>query len=748
MTTLTFDQLVAIPNAITDSRTPADYPETVFFAIRTSSDDGHKYLSEMYDKGIRAFVVSDATPLANKADAHIFISQNPRETLLQAATARRHLIPYPIVAITGSRGKTVVKEQINALLVGEKKVARSPRSWNSHIGVPLSLWHLDPKADIGIIEAGVSHQGEMSALAQAINPTIGVFTSLTDEHDEGFTSLEQKCREKALLFQSCSTIFYNNNNEVVDRVIKQLYGDRKLIGISGDNTSLSGRVAAYILGHDVSTAHIQPLSGRIDITPTPEGASVAFDYYATDNDGVATALDYLRRRTDPSRDIVAILGARVEDSILKRAGVTRVVSVGPGNGPDHYSDVHSLASALTTGDFRDATIYINGPEKSAYAALRDQLCSLRHITRLTVNLEALTHNFKQYRSMLPSHTGTIAMIKADAYGCGAIEVARTLQAAGADAFAVAVVDEGIALREAHVTRPILVLDPWCTNPHAIVSAGLQPTLISPDPTIPAALNDCVPEGQTLNVHVKLDTGMHRLGLEPNQIKAFCEMIDRFPKLKVASTFSHLSTADCLNENQYTLGQLSLFNNMSGKLEHHLGYGIKRHILNTAGTRRFGNTDHAHDLVRLGIGLYGIDPLAGTEFTTPLLTVASLTTTIIAITEYDAGATVGYGRHGVLTRHSRIATLPIGYADGLNRRLSRGAASFEVAGVMCPTVGNICMDLCMIDVTDCPEARVGSSVEIFGPQAPIQRLADTLGTIPYEVLTWVSPRVKRVYQSSI
>lgn len=746
--TLTFDRLTSIPHAITDSRTPADYHETVFFALRTPAGDGHRYIAEMYEKGIRSFVVAEDAHIPSMPDADIYVSDDTRRTLLEAATVRRQRLRCPVVAITGSRGKTIVKEQINALLAPHIKVTRSPRSWNSSIGVPLSMWNLDTDADVAILEAGISHHGEMAPLAAAIAPEIGVFTSLTDEHSDGFESDEAKCIEKISLFASCHTIIYNCDNQVVDKIIRRTYGDRKLIPVKGSNIDLSIAVARLLYpGIDQSTLSLRQLSARIDIAPTPQGASVAFDSYATDNDGVAAALDYLRRRQAPGHDIVAILGAPIDSRILTHARVRRVISIGWGSGPDSYPDVDSFASTLTSSDFIDDTIYINGPDKKSFSALRDQLCSLRHITRLGVNLEALTSNFKYYRSLLPDSTGTIAMIKADAYGCGAVEVARTLQAAGADAFAVAVVDEGISLRQAMITRPIIVLDPWCTNPRAIVSSGLEPTLISADPDIARALNDCVPDGQTLFIHVKLDTGMHRLGLEPADLEAFSNMIARYPRLRVRSMFSHLSTADCIDQDEYTHSQLKLFDDMTERLSRLLGYKPARHILNTPGTRRLHESQYTYDFVRLGIGLYGIDTLEATRWRSPLQVVASLTTTVIAITRYPAGATIGYGRRGVLDRPSLIATLPIGYADGLNRRLSCGAASFIIDGVACPTVGNICMDLCMIDVTDCPSAHVGSSVEIFGPTAPIQKLADTLGTIPYEVLTWVSPRVKRVYHSS-
>lgn len=748
MIALTFDRLVDIPHVITDSRTPSLWNDSVFFAMRTRRGDGHLYLKTLYDRGVRNFVVSEPGELSACADARVLITENPVDVLLKAAGARRRRLKCPVIAITGSRGKTMVKEHVNLLLSPHMRVTRSPRSWNSHIGVPMSLWRLDPDADIAIVEAGVSTMGEMASIAESINPEIGVFTSLTGEHDSGFHSLEQKCREKARLFSGCHTIIYNADTPLISDVLTEMYSDRRLVGVHGDDTEISYVVAETMLGRKLERVPLPDLSARIDITATPEGASVAYDWYATDDDGVGFALDYLRRRTADEREIVAILGAPVDPEVLDMAGVERVVTIGWGGGADSYPDVQTLIATLTSVDFRDATVYINGPDKATYSRLRDHLCSLRHITRLNVNLEALTDNFKYYRSLLPDGVGTVAMIKADAYGFGSVEVARTLQAAGVDAFAVAVVDEGITLRQAHVTRPIIVLDPWCTNPHAIVAADLEPTLISVDPAIPATLNDSVPDGKVLNVHVKLDTGMHRLGLEPDALEEFARMISRYPRLRVKSVFSHLATADCLDQDDYTLEQIKLFDAMADRLEDRLGYKPMRHLLNTAGTRRFAAASgHRYDMVRLGIGLYGVDPLEDSSFASPLQTVGALTTTIIAVTEYKAGQTVGYGRHGVLKRDSRIATLPIGYADGLNRHLGCGKVSFGVDGTECPTVGNICMDLCMIDVTECSTARVGSRVVIFDHQLPIERIARALDTIPYEVLTWISPRVKRVYHSS-
>ncbi len=763
-----------IGTILTDSRSLIVRPSgCIFFALSTASRDGHAYIYDLYRKGVRSFVVS-RTPkgITSMQDANIIYAHDVSQALVSVATYVRQQISCPVIGITGSRGKTIVKEMINAALAHHHKVTRSPRSWNSQIGVPKSLCLLDDSTDIAIIEAGISQKGEMSALASMIRPTIGVFTALTDEHAEGFDSIRQKASEKASLFIGCSAVFYPKNQTLIEDALRDVLQPTSLRPIDGGNNEIAKAVALYldpnanVECNDTNSS----ISARIDITEADETTSVAYDNYTCDLYGIETALDYVCRRISSERHIVAFISdlicnererektyQHLHDTLIA-AGVTTLYADGTEIAQfiGDFNDIkvvaadttQNLAQKLIDSPHHNTTYYINTTDKKSSAILRDRLCALRHITRLNIDLEALVSNYKYYKSQIPADVRMVAMIKASAYGCGAVEVARTLQASGIDYFAVAVVDEGAALRKAGVDTPVIILDPWCTDPRAIVANKLEPTLIAPNIELFHALDNAAAEAgvDIINVHVKLDTGMHRLGLSQDQLEPFASLLKQFQRFNVVSMFSHLATADCLDQDAYTRMQLENFDRMSDELETLLNNGspnprhIYRHILNTAGITRYGQTDH-HDMVRLGIGLYGISPLDNDDNLKP---VATLTTTVIAVTPHPTGATIGYGRRGVLTRPSLIATLPIGYADGLNRHLSCGNASFLINGVLCPTVGNICMDLCMVDVTDCPNCKVGTSVEIFGTHLPIQRLSDALDTIPYEVLTSVSPRVKRIY----
>ena len=733
---------VSVP--LTDSRSLYDPDASVFFALRTASGDGHNYIPQLYAAGVRVFVVDESYSGTRYADAAFLVVDDVMAVLRSYACGRRRRFTGQVVGITGSRGKTIVKEMLYAAMAPLANVVRSPRSFNSQTGVPLSAWEITDDTQVAIFEAGISRMGEMQTLADIIQPTVGIFTSLTGEHDDGFASPAGKAREKALLFASCHTVFYNGENRIIEQTLRAMYPDKCLIPAFG-NDDMVRKAAAALLGMS-ETRNIEvpvPVNSRIDIADTDAGASIAFDHFTCDLSGIITGLDTVRRRTVRNRRLVAVLGeplcnpeemdavnARLQH-VLQLFGVTRVISE------------NEMSSAVIPSD---ANVYINVTSKAAGRALYSSLTTRRNVTRLEINLDAVAANFRAYRSLLPKQTRLIGMIKAFGYGCGDIEVGRTLQDIGAAKVAVAVVDEGVALRRAGISIPIMVLDPWCENMRAIFANHLEPTIIDGSEDMLAMLEEYADaEGVSdINVHLKLDTGMHRVGLHEDDIMPFVECLKRHPRIHIASVFSHLATADCLDKDNYTNGQLALFRRMTDSLCNALGHSIPRHILNTAGITRYAK-DHIYEFARLGIGLYGILPDPSLrDVTPPLTTVAKLVTRIIAVSEYPAGATVGYGCRGVLTRPSVIATIPVGYADGIDRHLGNGNAHFLVEGTMCPTVGNICMDLCMIDVTDAPLAAVGSEVQIFGPEAPIQRISDVLGTIPYEVIARISPRVQRLY----
>ncbi|MCI5977807.1 MAG: alanine racemase [Bacteroidales bacterium] len=768
---------------LTDSRSLFDPEATVFFALRTAvGRDGHSFIPELYAAGVRVFVVDKEFTAAGAYPQAAFLTvDSPMRALRQSAAALRTAFHGKVVGITGSRGKTIVKEMLYAYASAAMRVCRSPRSYNSQIGLPLSLWQLTPEAQMGVFEVGVSRKGEMEALAQILRPEVGIFTALTDEHSAGFASDREKCREKARLFRDCRTIVYDGSNPVIESVLQEMYPGKELIPC--DSYAAMVRAVAGDLGVEMPA----PVKSRIDFTDTDAGTTLALDHFTCDVSGLTTALDALRRRNrdrpghvsahhaaEAAQRLTVVLGDLVCNSADKDAeyarlgrvltffGVSRLITAGPEIAlrAMEYAEMPFEVSALTD-DLQaqvpvNSSLYINMTDKAAAKELYYGLATRRNVTRMEVNLDALAANWDVYRSLVPPETRLIGMIKADGYGCGDLEVARTIQGLGAAMVAVAVVDEGVALRRGGVTIPILVLDPWCENMRAIFANNLQPTIIDGSEEMLNLLEqNATAEGvHDIYVHLKFDTGMHRVGLHIDDIDGFVERLSRHPRIHIASVFSHLATADCLDKDSYTDGQLELFHTMTDRLISGLGYPVKRHILNTAGITRYAHK-HVYEMARLGIGLYGILPDESLAPMTPRLSpVARLVTRVIALNRYPAGTTVGYGCRGVLTRPSVIATIPVGYADGIDRHLGRGAASFLVGGVPCPTVGNICMDLCMIDVTDAVAAaeadsaatpvEIGTEVEIFGPNAPIERLATILDTIAYEVLARISPRVRRLY----
>lgn len=758
------DGVVNIP--LTDSRSVIFPGQTVFFALRTASNDGHRYLRDLYRAGVRNFVVEELPETLWDADANFVVTGSVIDALQKSAVEIRSRVSCQVVGITGSRGKTVVKELLARAVAPEHRVVKSPRSWNSQIGVPQSVWRLDGDTTLGIFEAGISRPGEMEQLERIIRPTIGVFTSLTDEHERGFSSIMEKCGQKARLFVNCSAIVYPEGNRLIETALKLTCPGARLIGARGGNKGLVAGVMR-LLGYDDDTierrlGELCEASTRIDINDGLENNIIAFDHFTNDIDGIATAIDAVSRRLTPGKPLVIVIGDLqygAEGPVKAYAGLERLllarnvdgfVGVGPEisryarnfsqllkksftDGPDHFN------RRFNEYNFVGAAVLIKGAPGHGFEKIKQWLEYNRHETSLEVNLDSLIHNFNYYRSLIKPGTGLVAMVKADAYGAGAVEVAKTLQGQGADYLAVAVVEEGMKLREAGIKMPVMVLNPISSNRYAMFEKHLEPTVFSTQEL--QLLAGFAPAGtQGYPIHIKLDTGMHRFGFTEDELPRLVEELSKYPEFKVASIFSHLSTADCLDQDDYTRLQLETFERMSAYIINHLSYKVKRHILNTAGIMRYPG--YQYDMVRLGIGLYGVSPCEAIEHS-HLRPVSRLVTSISAIHTRMPGDTVGYGRRGVIERPSQIATLPIGYADGIDRHLGNGRASFVINGVRCPTVGNICMDICMIDVTDVGNPY-GAEVEVFGNEMPVTEVACVLDTIPYEVLTSVSPRVRRTY----
>lgn len=798
-----------IRTLLTDSRELEDPEGTLFFAIRTKGNDGHRYIGDLYRRGVRSFVVERVPEEFRDATDVNFIVVDDVVGALQKLTARDASFQGTLLAITGSRGKTTLKEWIFQLMEPLADVSRSPRSFNSQIGVPLSMWGLSESAALGIVEAGISRTGEMQALADVIRPDVVIITNVSDPHSEGFADDAEKAREKCLLAsrQETGTVIYCRDYKLISDALDQtapgkqqftwsytdpeadvyiVKGETKdgLIHLTyrykGEEHELEAPLTSdadfenaanaltFMLYSGVDAQEIarnfkdlHKLGTRLNVSDGVNGCILIHDQYTSDFSSLRPALHFARRRQTPGSGLTLILSDlhhetsdtdtlyRQVSRLVKSAGVSRFVGIGPklaahrelfGDNAECYESLAQFTASRSGSDFNNETILLKGSPEAGFEEIEEMLEARRHETVLEVNLDAIVSNFNQFRRHLQKGTGIVCMVKASGYGAGSYEIAKTLQDAGAAYLAVAVLDEGVELRDKGITMPVMVMNPRVANYKSMFANRLEPEIYSF-----GMLEDVIREARKNGVsgypiHIKLDTGMHRMGFIGDELPELMRRLEGVEEVKVRSVFTHLCVADCPDQEEYTQLQLKRYAEWSQYIVDHTDGRVLRHVLNTAGILRY--PEHHYDMARLGIGLYGVMPLEMPE-EKPLAVVSTLRTVICAIHEWKAGETVGYGRWGVLKRDSRIATIAIGYADGMNRHFGRGAVNVIVNGKEAPTVGNICMDACMIDVTDI-DCKVGDAVEIFGRQAPVERLADVLDTIPYEILTSVSPRVKRVY----
>ena len=735
-----------------DSRSVFDPENTVFAALRTDVGDGHRYIADLYDKGVRAFIV-EKIPDGNFDDADFLVTPAVLRTLREIAH-KRLSANYRGVIITGSEGKTTLKELLYRAMRKTDNVARSPRSWNSSIGLPLAIWDMTHTGAGGTLltEAGIDGAGQGAVIADVLTPshTIAAITPITSEHDEAFASHQDKILEKINVIRNTNTVIYDNSDPLLGELLSREMPHAKLLPVSqGSHPSVYHALADKVLDELGFSADSRenidslPLTvKRREIVEGSYGNTIFTDSFTADFRSLIDSLDFMRRHASPLRPKILFLGRMLDDNkhsdteIAQTAGlfgIERVERISP----QLLSDIHSGK------EYHDMQILLFGEHDELFDKVSGALESAGHETTLEIDLDAMAHNYNYYRSIVPSGTGIVAMVKADAYGMGSIETGKTMQALGAAYLAVAVIEEGIALREAGVTMPILVLNPVTNRYPALFAHRLEPAVFSTD-----ELDTLIAEARAYGVteypvHLKLDTGMHRVGFLDTQLDEIPPRLARTNAVKVASVFSHLATADCLDKDAYTAHQIKAFKHMTTRLRQSLGYDFKRHILNTAGMMRFADCGD-YEMGRLGIGLYGISPYQGPE-SAKLRPVAAFRSHIISIKHWPLDTPIGYAcKDHTCEDDAIIATVPVGYADGVFRRLGNGRTSFIVNGVECPTVGNICMDLCMIDVTNAPGVKVGDTVEIFGPNTPVQRLASIMGTIPYEILTSVSRRVKRVY----
>ena len=796
---------------LTDSRS-LSFPEaTLFFALMTKRNSGAHYIKELYQRGVRNFVVSRSdypeVETLNIQDANFLLVPDTLSALQKLAQSIRKRFDIPVIGVTGSNGKTIVKEWLHQLLSPDKAVVRSPRSYNSQIGVPLSVWQLHEGTELAIFEAGISQPGEMEALRDIIQPTIGVLTNIGGAHQENFFSRQVKCMEKLTLFRDSDVVIYNGDDDFINNCVSNSLlatrsmawsrkdADRPLF-ISkvekGDECTLIAYryldmenqftlpfiddasienslnclgVCCYLMLPPEQIAErmarLEPVAMRLEVKEGKNNCLLINDSYNSDLTSLELALDFQYRRSqDKQLKRTLILSDILETGkkahmlygqvaqLLKSKNIERIIGVGEeiSSCEDEFNmeksfflSTEELLKALDERKlkFDHEIILIKGARKFGFDKLTEAVEKKVHETILEVNLGALVENFNYYRSLLKPTTKMVCMVKASAYGAGAIEVARTLQDHRVDYLAVAVADEGAELRKAGIHANILIMNPEMTAFKTMFDYKLEPEVYSFH-WLEALIDAAEKEGITnFPIHIKLDTGMHRLGFAPSEIPELIKRLKNQNALIARSVFSHFVGSDSEEFDAFTCRQMNTFLKASNELQAAFSHKILRHICNSAGIERFPSIQL--DMVRLGLGLYGINPITNAV----MHNVCTLKTTILQIHDVPADETVGYSRKGHLTRPSRIAAIPIGYADGLNRHLGNGHCYCLVNGKKAPYVGNICMDVCMIDVTDI-DCKEGDKVEIFGDNLPVTVLSDTLDTIPYEVLTSVSNRVKRIY----
>lgn len=792
---------------LTDSRKLTNPDESLFFAIETKHNDAHKFITDLYRSGVRNFVVSKKnTEWESFTDANFLYVSNTLHALQKLAAYHRKQFNIPVIGITGSNGKTVVKEWLYQLLEEDYNIVRSPRSYNSQIGVPLSVWQLEENTQLAIFEAGISQPDEMELLEPIIKPTIGVFTKLGEAHQENFTSLQQKSMEKLELFTNSEVFIYEEDNRIINQavdvmvlsqksfcwsrkytdahlLIKQIEKavNKTIIHYSFlnfeyttaipfmDEASIQNAISClaillYLHVNPVQIAErmikLEPVAMRLDVRQGKNNCTIINDSYNSDINSIKIALDFQQQRNmDKSLKKTLILSDIPQTGIMPKSLYKRVAElvqqsgieklIGIGNDIYNNADVFNIPEKKffqTTDDFINSNtwkhfeselILLKGARKYHFEQINALLELRVHETVLEVDLDGLVHNFNFYKSKVSPKTKLICMVKSNGYGSGAVEIAKTLQYHRCEYFAVAVAEEGIQLRKEGISTPIIVLNPEVNGFEELFSGDMEPEIYN-FRILDAFIKEAERRGITnYPIHIKIDTGMHRLGFLPDQIPELINLLKSQKGFKVKSLFSHLAASESWVFDEFTQKQIDILESAHREIEEKLGYPVWKHILNSAGIERF--PDAQWDMVRLGIGLYGVSASG----VSGLKTVFTLKTTILQIKNICVDETVGYGRKETLNRDTRIATIRFGYADGLDRKFGNRVGKVLINGKLAPIVGSVCMDLCMVDVTDI-EANEGDNVLIFGEELSVITLADSIGTIPYEILTSVSSRVKRVY----
>ena len=791
---------------VTDSRTLTFPAESLFVALVSQRNNGHQYIPSLYDRGVRAFVVSELPEhVQSMQDAVFLLVPDTLFALQQIAVKHRENFNLPVIGITGSNGKTIVKEWLFQLLNEDKNIVRSPRSYNSQIGVPLSVWQIKPEHDLAIFEAGISMMGEMEKLEPIICPNIGIFTHIGDAHQENFKDYRQKIQEKLLLFKHAELLIYNSDNPLLAQAIREAAlkadllswgrhaeADLQLLEVvkeAGqsqlstlwqkvkftfcipftDEASVANAMHCIALllhlGYDPVTINkklqrLEPVAMRLELKQGINHCLLINDSYNADLDALNIALDFLIQQAVSKQLSKTLIlsdmlhtGLDSQDlyqkiaDLMQAKGIHKLIGIGDvfmqyaylfkDIQADFFPTTEAFLQDTLLMDFSHEAILLKGSRVFEFEKISHKLEAIVHETVLEVNLNALIDNLNYFRSKLQKQTKIISMVKAFGYGSGSIEIAKALQHHRVDYLAVAVADEGAELREAGIQIPIMVMNPELSTFDILFENHLEPEIYSFE-LLKAFMHAASRLGLTdYPVHIKIDTGMHRLGFEPEDIPQLITLLQEQNSVQPKSVFSHLAGSDAASLDDFTKQQIELFTFCTAQFETAFKHKILKHVLNSAGIERF--PEFQFDMVRLGIGHYGISALQAVS----LPQVCTLKTIVLQTKVVKAGETIGYNRNGKVLKDKMIAILPIGYADGFDRQLGNGIGKVYVQGRFAPVIGNVSMDLIAVDITGL-DIKQGDIVEVFGENITISDLAKTLNTIPYEILTSVSKRVKRVY----
>ena len=802
------ETIIAAPGAqITelaiDSRKVTAPERTLFFAIETEKNDGHLYIPSLYQLGVRNFVITKVMETYTMCEgANFLFVEDSVAALQRLAQKHRQQFHYPVIGITGSNGKTIVKEWLTSILDDKFKVVKSPDSYNSRLGVPLSVWQMSDQHDIAVFEAGISRPNEMRVLADIIDPTIGILTNIGAAHAQFFPSNNRKIIEKLKLFQNVKVLIYHNDNEELNMILqlpeyahlnKISWGDSRsnypvqmqaadsggtVISIGGydytvpfiDSASLENVTHVIVtlryVGFrpeeiDSHLGRLTHISMRLEILEGRNHSVIVNDTYSLDINSLSAALNFLDTQTQMTKKTLVIsdfeqVGRLTEEDFrrlnaqLKRHHIARLIAVG--NSFEGYKGVFDLEEQLFFHDTADLLdhlphlpisyeiILVKGARNFHFEQVVNALQHKTHLTIMQVNLPALAYNLNFHRNRLRPDTKMVAMVKASSYGLGDVELVNTLIDQGVDYLAVAYTDEGVRLRKRRIDTPIIVLGAEAHSFEVMVNHRLEPEIFNF--YYLQQLEEVLarhPEIPTFNIHVKVDTGMHRLGFDLQDLPRLIDIVKRNPKLRIASVFSHLAAAEDPAEDAFTRRQIALFGRMTDVLCAAFDHKILRHILNSAGIIRFPEAQF--DMVRLGIQLYGCTEIP--EVRTKLHNVVTLRTVITQIKRIPAGETIGYNRSWKLQRDTQVAIIPIGYADGYPRELCNGRGKVLVQGQKVPVIGKVCMDMCMLDITGL-RVHEGDEVIVYGEGNTVSEMADAAGLISYELMTRISQRVPRVY----